>query len=52
MVLDGVIGATIEEASDGSPLVSEPRVGPDDRLVLLRSERSVLHLRRKLVAPT
>ncbi len=45
MVLDGVIGATIEEASDGGPIVAEPGVGPDDDLVLLLGEGSVLHLR-------
>lgn len=45
MVLDGVIGATIEEAKDGGPLVAEPSVGPDDGLVFLLGEGSVLHLR-------
>lgn len=51
MVLDRVIGAAGEKPSDGGPLVPELGVGADDRLVLVRSERAVLHLRRQLVTP-
>uniref|UniRef100_A0A7C9DF73 Uncharacterized protein n=1 Tax=Opuntia streptacantha TaxID=393608 RepID=A0A7C9DF73_OPUST len=51
VVLDGVVGATVEETSNGGPLVPEPGVGPDDGLVLVRGESAVLHLRGQLVAP-
>jgi len=52
VVLDGVIGATIEKASDGGPLVAEPGVSPDYGVVLVLGEGSVLDLRGELVAPT
>ena len=45
MVLNGVVGATIEQASYGSPLVTESCVRSDDGVVLLGSEGPVLHLR-------
>jgi len=51
MVLDGVVGAAVEEASDGGPLVSEPGVRLRDRFVFLRRERAVLNLGRQLIAP-
>lgn len=52
MVFNGVIGAAIEEASDGGPLVAEAGVGPDDGVILFRSKRPVLDLRGELVAPS
>lgn len=52
MVLDGVVGTTIEEASDGCPFVAEPGVGTNNGIVFLRTERTVLHLRRELITPT
>lgn len=51
MVFNGVVSAAREEAGDGGPLVSKTAVGPDDGLVLLGGEGTVLHLRRELVTP-
>jgi len=51
MVLDGVVGAAVEEASDGGPLVPEPGVRLHDRFVFLRRKRPVLNLGRQLIAP-
>ncbi|KAF4383993.1 hypothetical protein F8388_018745 [Cannabis sativa] len=51
MVLNSVISPAIEEAGYGCPLVPEPRMSPNDRLILVRSKGSVLNLRRKLITP-
>lgn len=51
VVFDGVIGAAVEQASYGGPLVAELGVGHDDGLVLLLREGAMGHLRRELVAP-
>jgi hypothetical protein len=45
VVFDSVIGASIEEASDGGPFVAETSMGPDDCVILFGTERSVLDLR-------
>ena len=45
------IGAAVEQASYGGPLVAELGVGHDDGLVLLLREGAMGHLRRELVAP-
>lgn len=51
VVLDRVVGATVEQPRDCGPLVAEARVGSDDGVVLFGREGTVLHLRRELVAP-
>lgn len=51
MILDRIVGAAGEEASDGGPLVAVEGVCPDDRGVLCRSERLVLHVGAELVTP-
>lgn len=51
MVFYGVVSAAREETGDGGPLVTKAAVGPDDGLVFLGREGTVLHLRRELVAP-
>jgi hypothetical protein len=51
VVLDGVVGASREQAGDGGPLVAEAGVGAQDGVVLVRGEGAVLHLRGELVAP-
>lgn len=51
VILDGVISATIEKTSNGGPLVAESGVSLDNGVIFIGSERVMLHLRRKLVAP-
>jgi hypothetical protein len=51
VILNRVIGPTVEQARDRGPLVAEPRVGAYDLVVLFGSEGTVLYLRRELVAP-
>ncbi|WVZ19385.1 hypothetical protein V8G54_006707 [Vigna mungo] len=51
MVFDGVVGASVEEASDGGPLVPEPGVRLHDHFVFLRRKRPALDLWRQLIAP-
>ena len=51
MILDGVIGATGEQSGYGGPFVAELGMSPDDGVIFLGSEGSVLDLRRKLVTP-
>jgi len=52
VVFDGVVGATVEEASDCGPLVAKPGMCSDNGLVLVGSERSVLDVGGELVAPS
>jgi len=51
VVLYRVVGPARQKTGDGGPLVPKLGVGLDDRPVLLRRERPVLHLGRQLVAP-
>lgn len=51
MILNRIVGAAGEEASDGGPLVAVEGVCPDDGGVLGRRERLVLHVGAELVAP-
>lgn len=51
VVFDGVVGATVEQASDCGPLVAEPGVRSHDSIVLLGRERPVLDVGRELIAP-
>ena len=41
-VLNGIVGATIEQVSDGSPLVAESCMRPDDGVVFYENEGPVL----------
>lgn len=51
MVLDGVVGATGEQSGDGGPFVAELGMSPDDGVIFIGSEGTVLDLRGELVAP-
>lgn len=51
MVLDSVVGAAREEASNGSPFVAMSSVRLYDGGVFMWAEWAVLHLGAQLVAP-
>lgn len=51
MVFDSVVSATMKKTSYGGPFVSELGMSSDDGVVFVGSKRTVLDLRRELVAP-